>query len=79
VYKVLVGKPERKRLLRRPRCRWEGEIRMYLRVTGCGLVQDRYRWQLASTYKWVNSEENMGQKFVKLFFKTENEQKYFIK
>jgi hypothetical protein len=28
VYKVLVGNPERKRPLRRPRRRWEDEIRM---------------------------------------------------
>jgi hypothetical protein len=31
VYKVLVGKPEGKRLLRRPRRRFEDEIRMDLR------------------------------------------------
>jgi hypothetical protein len=29
--KVLVGKPERKRPLRRPRHRWEDGMRMYLR------------------------------------------------
>jgi hypothetical protein len=28
VYKVWVGKPEGKRLLRRPRCRWKVGIRM---------------------------------------------------
>jgi hypothetical protein len=40
VYKVLVGKPERKRPLERPRHRWEDGIRMDLRETGwgrCGL------------------------------------------
>jgi hypothetical protein len=40
VYKVLVGKPEGKRPLDRPRCRWEDGIRMDLRETdlgGCGL------------------------------------------
>jgi hypothetical protein len=31
VYKVLVGKSERKRPLLRPRRRWEGNIRMNLR------------------------------------------------
>jgi hypothetical protein len=36
VYRVLVGKPERKRLLGRPRCRWEENIKMYLQVVGCG-------------------------------------------
>jgi hypothetical protein len=39
VYKVLVGKPEGKRPLGRPRRRWEVGIRMDLReiVWGCGL------------------------------------------
>jgi hypothetical protein len=32
LYKVLVGKPEGKSLLRRPRCRWEDGIRMGLRI-----------------------------------------------
>jgi hypothetical protein len=37
--KLLVGKPERKKLLGRPRRRWEDGIRMDLRETGwgCGL------------------------------------------
>jgi hypothetical protein len=34
--KVLVGKPERKRPLGRPRRRWEDGIRMDLREIGCG-------------------------------------------
>jgi hypothetical protein len=34
VYRVLVGKPEGKRLLGRPRRRWEDEIRMDVRETG---------------------------------------------
>jgi hypothetical protein len=34
VYKVLVGKPEGKRPLGRPRRRWEGGIRMDLREIG---------------------------------------------
>jgi hypothetical protein len=33
-YKILVGKPKGKRLLRRPRHRWEDNIRMDLRDTG---------------------------------------------
>jgi hypothetical protein len=40
VYRVLVGKPEGKRLLGRPRRRWEDGIRMDLRETGlegCGV------------------------------------------
>jgi hypothetical protein len=51
VYKVLVGKPEGKRPLGRPRRRWENEIRMDLREIGLGgvdwirLAQDRDRWR----------------------------------
>jgi hypothetical protein len=36
VYKVLVGKPEGKRPLRRPRRRWEDNIRMDLQEVGRG-------------------------------------------
>jgi hypothetical protein len=51
VYKVLVGKPEEKRSLGRPRRRWEDGIRMDLREIGLGgvdlieLAQDRDRWR----------------------------------
>jgi hypothetical protein len=38
VYKVLVGKPEGKRPLGRPRHRWENEIRMDLGETDLGGV-----------------------------------------
>jgi hypothetical protein len=50
VYKVLVGKPEGKRPLGRPRRRWEDGIRMDLRKIGLRgvdwirLSQDRDRW-----------------------------------
>jgi hypothetical protein len=37
VYKVLVGKPEGKRPLGRPRRRWEDGIRMDLREIGFGV------------------------------------------
>jgi hypothetical protein len=37
VYKVLVGKPEGKRPLGRPRRRWENGIRINLRETGLGV------------------------------------------
>jgi hypothetical protein len=30
-YKILIKKPDGKRQHRRPRCRWEDNIRMYLR------------------------------------------------
>jgi hypothetical protein len=52
VYKVLMGKPEGKRLLGRPRRRWEDGIRMDLREIGLGgvdwirLAQDRDRWRV---------------------------------
>ena len=48
---VLVGKPEGKRPLGRPRRTWEDNIRMDLRKVGCGyvdwigLAQDRDRWR----------------------------------
>jgi hypothetical protein len=38
VYKVLVGKPEGRRPLGRPRRRWEDGVRMDLRETGLGSV-----------------------------------------
>ena len=50
VYRVLVGKPEGRRLLGRPRRRWVDNIRMDLQEVGCGcmdwigLVQDRDSW-----------------------------------
>jgi hypothetical protein len=37
VYRILVGKPEGKRPLTRPRGRWEDEIRMDLREIGWGV------------------------------------------
>ena len=52
VYRVLVGKPEEKRLLRRPRCRREYNIKMDLQEVGFGdmswinLTHDRDRWRL---------------------------------
>jgi hypothetical protein len=51
VYRVLVGKSERKRPLGRPRCRWEDNIKMDIQEAGCGgvhwidLVQDRDLWR----------------------------------
>jgi hypothetical protein len=37
VYRVLVGKPEGKRPLRRPRCRWEDGIKIDLREISWGV------------------------------------------
>ena len=51
VYRVLVGKPEGKRPLGRPKRRWVDNIRMNLQEVGCGHVdwigvaQDRDRWR----------------------------------
>ena len=51
VHKVLVGKPEGKRPLGRPRRRWEENIKTELQEVGrgcggwMGLSQDRDRWR----------------------------------
>jgi hypothetical protein len=51
VYRVLVGRPEGKRPLGRPRRRWEDNIKMDLRDIGIDganwiqLAQDRVRWR----------------------------------
>jgi len=50
VHRVLVGKPEGKRPLGRPRRRWEDNIKMDLLEVGGGgdwmeLAQDRDRWR----------------------------------
>jgi len=55
VYRVLVGKPEGKRPLGRPRRRWDDNIKTGLQEVGCGgmdwidLAQDRYRWRALVT------------------------------
>ena len=45
VYRILVGKPEGKRPLGRPRRRWVDNIRMDLQEVECGLAQDMDRWR----------------------------------
>ena len=51
VYMILVGKPEGRRPLGRPRRRWVDNIRTDLQEVKCGymdwigLAQDRYRWR----------------------------------
>jgi len=51
LYWVLVGKPKGKRRLGRPRCRWEDNIKMYLKEVGyesmdwIELAQYRDRWR----------------------------------
>jgi hypothetical protein len=36
VYRIFVGKPEGQRPFRRPRCRWEDNIKMDLQEVRCG-------------------------------------------
>jgi len=61
VYRVLVGKPEGRRPLGRPRRRWVDNIRMDLQEVGCkfvdwiGLAQDRDRWRTV-----VSTVMNLG-------------------
>jgi len=51
VHRVLVGKPEGKRPLGRPRRRWEFNIKMDIQEVGCGdmdrieLARDKDRWR----------------------------------
>jgi hypothetical protein len=51
VYRVLVGNPEDKRPLGRPRRRWEDNIKIDLREMGIDgsnwirLAQDRFKWR----------------------------------
>jgi hypothetical protein len=60
VYRVLVGRPEGKRTLERPRCRWEDNIKMDLREIGIDganwiqVAQDRVRWRA-----FVNTAMNL--------------------
>jgi hypothetical protein len=59
-YNILVGRPERRRPLGRPKHRWEDNIKMNLGEIGFGdvdwihLAQDRDNWQAL-----VNTEMNL--------------------
>jgi hypothetical protein len=66
-YKILVGKPEGKRPLGRPRRRWEGNIKIDLREMGWGgmdwidLAQDRRQWgALVMTVMNLQVPQNIG-------------------
>jgi len=60
LYRVLVGKPDGKGPLGRPRHRWEGNIKMDIQEMGYGgmdwmeLAQNRDRWR-----KLVNAVMNL--------------------
>jgi hypothetical protein len=60
VYRVLVGRPEGRRPLRRHRCRWEDNIKMYLReiriyrANWIRVAQDRVQWRI-----FVNTVMNL--------------------
>ena len=67
MYRVLVGKPEGKRPLGRPRLRWEDNIKTDLQEVGFGgmdwikLAQDRDRWwALVNEVMNLWVPENMG-------------------
>jgi hypothetical protein len=58
-YRILLGKPEEKRPLRRPRCKWRDNIKTDLRDNEWGgthwidLTQDRDQW-MALVYTVMN-------------------------
>ncbi|KAJ4448530.1 hypothetical protein ANN_10548 [Periplaneta americana] len=69
-YRVLVGRPERKRPLGRPRRRWEDNIKMDLREVGyddrdwINLAQDRDQWRAyvrAATNLRLTAEDDVVQ------------------
>jgi hypothetical protein len=51
VYRILVGTPERKRTLGRPRHRWKDEIRMYIREIG---------WKVWTGFVWLRVGSSGG-------------------
>jgi len=65
-YRVLVGKPEVKRPLGRPRRRWEDNIKMDLQEVGggCGdwmeLAQDRDRWRALVSTVMKKTSDTLG-------------------
>jgi hypothetical protein len=71
VYRVLVGKPEGKKPLGRPRRRWKDNIRMDLQGVGCGcedwtgLAQNRDRWwELVSAVMNLRFPKKAGNFFI---------------
>jgi hypothetical protein len=67
-YRILVGKPEGKRPLGRPRRRWVDDIKMHLREIGwdgmdwIDLAQDRDQWRaLVNTVMNLRVIQNVGE------------------
>ena len=67
MHRILIGKPEGKRPLGRPRHRWKDNIKMDLQEVGrsCGdwmeLAQDRGRWRaLVSTVRNLRVPKRRG-------------------
>ncbi|KAJ4447033.1 hypothetical protein ANN_09021 [Periplaneta americana] len=65
-YRVLVGRPEGKRPLGRPRRRWENNIKMDLREVGfddrdwINLAQDKDQWRAYRLREYLNALKNNG-------------------
>jgi hypothetical protein len=66
-YRFLVGKPERKRPLRRTNCRWDDNIKVDLQEVGCwgvkwiDLARDRDReWALVNAVMNLWIPQNAG-------------------
>jgi hypothetical protein len=66
-YRILVGRPEGRRPLGRPRCRWEDNIKMDLQEVRWGgmdwidTAQDRDRWRvLVSVVMNLQVPQNAG-------------------
>ena len=66
-YRVLLGKPEGKRPLERPRHRWENNTKMDPLEVGCGgmdwidMTQDRDRWRaVVNGVMNLRVSENVG-------------------
>jgi hypothetical protein len=60
-YRVLVGRPERKRSLGRPMPRWEDNMKTDLQEAGCGVMDSIYVGQ--NSDKWravVNADMKFG-------------------
>ncbi|KAJ4429885.1 hypothetical protein ANN_22089 [Periplaneta americana] len=78
-YKVLVGRPEGKRPLGRPSCRWEDNIKMDLREVGyddrewINLAQDRDQWRA-----YVRTAMNLQNHLRALLLRTRSVEREFV-